>query len=576
VSPGVAFGHVYLVDRRKLAAPKRHIAAALVEDEVARLDRGLEEARLSLELLKERAPDHAAILEAHILMMEDPLLVEGARGRIRGARQCAEWALRATVHEIRARFDALDDPYFRERKSDLDAVGERVLAALLHQHARPVDAVPDDAIVIAHDLSPADTIALSHKKLRAFVLEVGGATSHTAILARALGIPAVVGCAAILEHAGTDDEIIVDGGVGEVVLRPSTRVTERYRGIARELALVDAEMLAEARLPAETPDGHRVPLLANVEFHDEIESALRHGAEGVGLYRTEFLFLRARTIPDDDAHALACTDALSLLPEMPAVFRTLDLGSDKLASFLDVPREQNPALGLRACRLGLVRPAILRPQLRGLLRATSCGTGAILLPLIGSVDELLQVREMITSEMDRLEDDGLPVWREVPVGVMIELPSAVWIADDLARHCDFFSVGTNDLIQYSLALDRSNEHVAHLYQPLHPGVLRALRHVVAAAKSHSRPVSLCGEMAADPLLLPVCLGLGFDTLSMPGVAIPRVKWALRRFPHEVAVQLVEACCALATAKDIEALVQLALVEHVPELLDAVAQSWDAT
>lgn len=570
VSPGIAIGHVHLVDRRKVRYPTHHIPPRQTEREIARLEAAFAEAVGALSAFRERvvlegAGEHTAILDAHLLMLQDPMFVDGARRHISDDRKCAEWAVRATVREIKRRFDALGDSYFRERRSDIDFVGERVLEALSKDAGRDMDTVPEDAIVVAHDLSPADTLALARKKVRAFVTEVGAATSHTAILARALKIPAVVGCAGALEVTGRNDDIVVDGTMGEVVLHPSRVLRAKYRGIARRRQLLDDELLAELPEPTVTADGHAMSLLANIELEDEVETALAHGAQGVGLYRTEFLFLQGGRVPSEGEHAATYTRVLDALGGRPALFRTFDVGSDKLSEHIPMPKEDNPALGLRACRLGLVRDDLFRAQLRGLLRATSNGRGSIMLPMISGLSELRQVKELIHDEMDRLEKEGIPVWREVPIGIMVELPSAVWVADRLAAECDFFSIGTNDLIQYSLAIDRGNKHVAYLYRPLHLSNLRAMRHVTEAARAAGIPVSLCGEMAADPLCTAICMALGFDTLSMPFAAIPRIAWAVRRLKKSDADTLLEDCLALTTAEEIERVVGAAMKDVLPEL-----------
>ncbi|MCC7072028.1 MAG: phosphoenolpyruvate--protein phosphotransferase [Deltaproteobacteria bacterium] len=566
-SPGVAFGHVHLIDRRRATHPKFHIPEQQAALEVQRLLAAVTEARLSLIALKERAPDHSAILDAHLLMMEDPMLLDGARRYITDEKRCAEWALRSAVHDIRGRFDALGDAYFRERRSDVDFVGDRILSAMTNTDSGRIEAAPKDAVVVAHDLSPADTIALSKRKVRAIVTEVGGATSHTAILARALDIPAVLGCAHVTERAGAGDLVIVDGSAGEVVLEPDEALIARYHGVADERALLFAALQREVGQPCVTPDGRRVGLLANIEIPEEIPAALASGAEGVGLYRSEFLYVNRAELPNEQAHAEACGAILDALGDKPATLRTFDIGSDKMAKAVKLPREHNPALGLRACRLGLARPPMLRTQLRGMVRAISARQrGSILLPMIGSVEELVAVREILDQEMHQLTAEGVPVWRGLKVGVMIELPAAVWIADELARYCDFFSVGTNDLIQYSLGIDRGNEQVAHLYQPLHPGVLRALEHAVGAAKRRGIPVSLCGECASDPALAPVLLGLGFDALSMPGQAVPRVRYVLSRFRFDDAKALLAECLRQERARDVEALVTDAVQRAIPQAI----------
>ena len=566
-SPGVAFGHVHLVDRRKATYPKHHIGELQVPLELERLMRAVGEARASLVSLKERAPDHAAILDAHLLMMEDPMLLDGARRYVLEDKRCAEWALRSAVHDIRSGFDALGDAYFRERRSDVDFVGDRILSAMVHTDPGRIDQVPADAVVVAHDLSPADTVALSKRKVRAIVTEVGGATSHTAILARALDIPAVLGCARVAERAGVGDFVIVDGSAGEVVLEPDDALIARYKGVAALRAQVFESLQRESALPCVTPDGRKMRLLANIEIPEEIPAVLAAGAEGVGLYRSEFLYVNRAEPPDEAAHAEACGAILDALGDKPATLRTFDIGSDKMAQAVKIPREHNPALGLRACRLGLARPQMLRAQLRGMVRAISARRrGSILLPMIGAVEELKAVRDILDDELARLAGEGVEVWRGIKVGVMIELPAAVWIADELAECCDFSSVGTNDVIQYTLGIDRGNEQVAHLYQPLHPGVLRALKHAADAAKRHGRPIGVCGEIAADPVLAPVLLGLGFDSLSMPGLALARVRYVLRRVRYDDSVALVEECLRQKRARDVDALVTETVQRAIPEAL----------
>jgi phosphoenolpyruvate-protein phosphotransferase (PTS system enzyme I) len=575
VSLGVAFGQVHLLDRRQRRYPRHRITQQQIPGELLRLQTAQGDARTALLALAERAGEHKAILEAHLLMVDDPLLVDGARKQVQNELKCAEWALKSCVTEIRAHFDALGDPYFRERRSDVDFVGDRMLDALLRQSGQsgpfaiplsnPDDGLPADCVVVAHELSPADAIAFSRRGVRAFVTEVGGQTSHTAILARALGIPAVAACPGLLQQAGQGDPVVVDGQRGRVVLRPEEKARAHFVAIAAKQARVQELLQQEADAPTTTTDGVTVTLLANIEIPEEIPAALAAGAVGVGLYRSEFLFLNRSDIPDAAEHAEAAAEILRALGDRPAVLRTFDLGSDKMSAAIRVPREQNPALGLRGVRLGFKREDAMRAQLRGMARALSLARrGSILLPMIGSVEDVLLARRWLREEQEALAKEGVDVWWELQVGVMIELPAAVWVADHLAEVADFFSVGTNDLIQYLLAIDRGNEHVAHLYDPLHPGVLRALQHVVAAGHKQGIPVGLCGESAADPRLTPLLLGLGFDSLSMPMTALRPVKHVLRRFAMTEARELFAACAAQKTAAAAHALLDEAIARH-PDL-----------
>lgn len=575
VSPGIAIGHVSLVDRRRVRFPKHHVPEDRVEEEIARLEAAVNEAADALVALADASTAHDTdegklILNAHLMMMRDPLLLESAKKEIETDLKCAEWALKTTVKVIRARFDAMGQAYFRERRSDVDFVGERILAALTKSGDRAAETVPEDAIVVAHDLSPADVLAFLKRRVRALVTEVGGRTGHTAILARAMEIPAVTGCIDVLELAGRGDEIVVDGTRGQVVLHPSRVVLAKYRGIAKRRALLEEELMVEADLAPVTPDGHTVAIHANIDLEEDVGNALAHGASGVGLYRTEFLYLRRATLPTVDEHVQSYRYVLDAMgATRPVVMRTVDLGSDKAAPSLRMPREENPALGLRACRLGLVERAVFEAQLRALLMASTAGDLRIMFPMVSGVQELREVKAVLDDVKNALTRERVPFAEDVKVGIMIEVPSAVWVADLLAEECDFFCVGTNDLIQYALAADRNNEHVAHLYRPLHPSMLRALTHVVEAGHARGLRVSLCGEMAAEPMHAAMCAALGFDSLSVPLTAIPRLKWAVRRFPMHDARALLEECRTKRTVDEVEETVHRAMRDALPELIAPV-------
>lgn len=569
VSDGIAIGQVFLIDRRHVPINKVHVPPELVDAEVGRLENAIGRTTVSLERLLEHTQNQNTeepllVLNAHLLMVRDPLLLEMATRQIQDERKCAEWALKSAVRAIRDKFDLLDDAYFRERRTDVDFVGERILAALTARDDG-VQEVPTDAVVVAHNLSPEDVITLLRQNVRGLVTEAGSKTSHAAILARALEIPAVVGCRGALELCGHGDPVVVDGRQGTVLIDPPDPVIEQYRSIAKSHAAFEEQCLAEADLPAVTPDGHRVAVLANIDIEDEVGSALAYGAEGVGLYRTEFLYIDGRRLPSLDEHRRAYRYVLEAMgPDRGVTFRSFDLGSDKEAAGVRTPHEANPALGLRACRLALQHPTLFRAQLRAVLSCHEGGKVSLMFPMVSGIDELLEVKALVESERAAMQDEGLTP-ADVRMGVMIEVPSAVWVADDLAQEVDFFSVGTNDLIQYSLAIDRQNQHVAYLYQPLHPANLRALKHVVDAAHRARIPVGMCGEMAADPLHSAVLLGLGFDSLSMPNVAIPKVKWALRRLSQRDATALVDECLRERSAAAIVKRVRRAMEDQLPDL-----------
>jgi phosphotransferase system enzyme I (PtsI) len=557
-SPGLAVGRAFVIDRRRIKTPKRHIGDDEVQTEINRFDAALMASsdqldRVKKKLQEKEGEEHFLILDAHQLILHDEHLVEPTRRRIREEKINAEWALRKTVEEIKNVFDAIEEDYFRERRSDVDFVGDRILRNLLGVDLAPV-MPPAGAIIVAHDLSPADTASLHRAACGAFVTDVGGKTSHSAILARAFEIPSVVGLEHITELVGNGDLLIVDGIRGEVIIRPTPEQCDDYRQRARSHIAFMRELMANRDLPAETQDGARVRLFANVEIVEEVPTALDHGAEGIGLYRTEFLYIDRPDLPLEDEHFMHARGVLRRLYPYPCTFRTFDLGGDKAAPFPGLAPEENPALGLRSIRLALKERALFKAQLRGLLRASVHGRMRIMFPMISGVGELRDARAVLDEARSELEKEGIPFDPKVPIGIMVEMPSAVMTADLLARECDFLSIGTNDLIQYSLAIDRVNEHVGYLYHPLHPAILRMIRYVVDAGHAAGVRVGLCGEMAGEPLFALVLLGLGLDEMSMNSTSIPVVKSVLRGARLGAARELAEHALSLPTATDIESLV----------------------
>ena len=568
-SQGLAVGRAFIVDRRKVKTPKRHIEENEIAGELARFELALDKSEQQLERVKRKlaereGEDHFQILEAHQLILKDEHLVDPTRRRIREERVNAEWALRRTVEEIKAIFDAIEDGYFRERRSDVDFVGERILRNLLGVDPTP-STPPPGAIVVAHDLSPADTAHLHRASCGAFLTDVGGKTSHSAILARAFEIPSVVGLERITEEVGSGDWLIVDGMRGEVIIRPTQAQMVEYRDLAERHQAYVKGLLENKNQPAVTPEGARLRLYANIELTEEVPGAVDHGAEGIGLYRTEFLYLDRSDLPSEEEHFMHARGVLRRLHPLPATFRTFDLGGDKVAPFLNI-EEQNPALGLRSIRLCLRERPMFKTQLRGLLRASSHGKMRIMFPMISGVDELRQARSVLDEARAELVAEGVTIGGDLEIGVMVEMPSAVMVADQLAREVSFLSIGTNDLIQYALAIDRVNEHVGYLYHPLHPAILRMVKMVVDAGHAAGIRVSMCGEMAGDPMYSAVLLGLGLDELSMNSSAIPAVKSVLRAAHLHDARELAKAALELPTAADVEALVGKKMREWFPNEL----------
>jgi len=561
-SPGISIGRAYVVDRRKIKTPKRHLDPQDVDVEVARFNAAISESNQQLERIKSKlvareGEDHFHILEAHQLILHDEHLVDETVRRIHEDKINAEWALRRTVESIKEIFDAIEDDYFRERRSDIDFVGDRILRNLLGEEEGPV-APPPDAVVVAHDLSPGDTAQLHRQAVAALVTDAGAKTSHSAIIARAHEIPAVVGLEDVTHAVGTGDLVIVDGTHGLVIINPEPATVAHFRARARREAAIGEALLANRDLAAETIDGHRVSLMANIDVLEEIEGAREHGAEGVGLFRTEFLYMNRTTLPSEDEHYHYARSVVEKMGGRPTTFRTFDLGGDKSAPFATTSQaEVNPALGLRSIRICLTKQGrpIFMEQVRGLLRASVHGPLRIMFPMVSGVSEIREAKAVVEECKAELTTRGEPFEPAVKVGVMIEMPSAALTADMIAPEVDFFSIGTNDLIQYTLAIDRVNEHVSYLYRPLHPAILRMLRFVADVGRARKIPVSICGEMAGEPLLALVVTGLGLDELSMNAVAIPVVKSVIRASTVAEARQLADQALTMSTPEDIEALVQ---------------------
>jgi len=559
-SPGIAIGVAHVLASR-VEIHERHIAAEQVDVEVKRFERALMEtdaqlARIQAQIAeREGDAEQYQILEAHRLMLSDVHLTDRARRLIRDEKAAAEWAVRKALDQIQAVFERIEDPYFRDRKSDVAMVGERLLRNLvgIGDSSSPEEA-PKGSIAVAHELSPADAAQLGRAEAAGFCTEGGGRTSHTAIVARALGLPYVVGVEGIGRRVWSGMTVVIDGARGEVILDPDEGALRRYDARA-EAARSRSERLAAIRdVAAQTGDGTAIHLQANIEMLEEIPIAVELGAEAVGLFRTEFLYLERADLPSEDeqyAHAVA---ALKSVGGRTITFRTLDLGGDKLPPSVRIPSGMNPAMGLRSIRYSLKQEDVFRTQLRALYRAGAVGPMQILFPLISGVAELRAAKKLCAQVSEELDREGIPHARKIPVGVMIETPSAAMIADLLAAECDFLSIGTNDLIQYSLAADREDEHVGYLYHPLHPAILRSLRQIVVAAEKTGCPVAMCGDMAGEAMLTWVLIGLGLRNLSMAPRQIPVVKSIVRATRLPDAERLLARALTMATEIEIEELV----------------------
>lgn len=561
-SPGVAFGHAFVLDSRRVRTPKVKLTIEDAGNEALRLktaidlsDRQLAELKDKLSQEGQHGADHALILEAHRMMLHDPMFLDAVRRLIEAENINAEWAVRRVAKRIKHQFDDLDDEYFRERRSDVDFVADRVVRNLMGQVVDEEVELPPDAVVVAHDISPADAAMLVKTgRVAAFVTDLGGQTSHTAIVARARETPAVVGLNRASESIRTGDLVAVDGARGLVLVNPSESQLALFRETLRQHLASEATALKTAELEAVTKDGFRLKLNGNIEFPEEIPSLLAHGAQGIGLYRTEFLFLNRATAPTEEEHYQAYKQVLEAMQGRPVTIRTLDLGGDKVPG-KKPEREQNPAMGLRAIRYCLQHRDMFRVQLRALLRASTHGNLRVMFPLISGLPELREARSELEHCRSELGRQGVPAGKRFPVGIMVETPSAAWIADRLAQESDFFSVGTNDLIQYSLAIDRQNRDVAYLYKPLHLAVLRTLENVVNAGRAAGIPVAMCGEMAGDPTFTAVLVALGFTELSMTAGQVAGVKSVVRQISRLESQELLRKAMEFSSAEEIERFVR---------------------
>jgi len=568
-SPGIAIGKAYLVDRRKAEIPRFFLVdLRYVPEEVERFHEAARRSQEELREIQGRIRDsvleeHAHILEAHIRMLQDRSLTQETVRRIREERINAEWALSKTLERFKAVLMASEDEYLRSRVADLDFVGERIIRNMAGLTQESVAHIQEEVIVVAHDLSPADTAQMNKEVIKGFVTDMGGRTSHTAIIARSLGIPAVVGLEKVVEGVHTGDTIIVDGFRGVVIISPRAETIRDYLDRRSRYQIAEEELLAFARLPGETLDGHRVTLHANIEMPDEIPVVLGHGGEGIGLYRTEFLYLNRADLPSEEEHYQIYKEVVERTAPYPVTIRTLDIGGDKLRVDSGGTCETNPALGLRAIRYSLREVQVFKTQLRGILRASVHGRVRIMFPMISGLSEIREAKRVLEQVKEELIREGVHFDDQIPVGAMIEIPSAVSIADFLAKEVDFFSIGTNDLIQYCLAIDRVNEHVVYLYEPLHPAVLRMVRSTVEAAHRCGIPVAMCGEMAGESMYIPILLGLGLDELSMNAMSIPMAKKVIRSVRMQECHRLAQKVFEFGTPEEIHRCVKEAVGSWFP-------------
>ncbi len=566
-APGIVVGLAFKLRREEWIIPKHGVSEAEIPGQIQLFEEALIQTRheiLSLQkrISEEMGKDSAQIFEAHLLVLEDRMLIEEVIGRLKNECLNVAYVFSKVLEKYIEVFSKIEDDYLKERIVDIKDVGRRILHHLLGKEGRAkvLSNLDKKVVVVAHDLSPSETAMMHKENVCGFVTEVGGKTSHTAIMAKSLEIPAVVGLHQATEKIKDEDLLIVDGPLGLVIINPDEATLNFYRQEENKLRNLAEKFLQVKDLPAITPDNYKVSIVANIELPKEVPSVKLHGAEGIGLYRTEYFYMNREDLPLEEEQFQAYKSVAEALSPYPVTIRTLDLGGDKFVSQLEIPHEMSPFLGWRAIRFCLARPDVFKVQLRAILRASALGKLKLMYPMISGVEELQQANQILQECKQELNKEGIPFDKDIQVGAMIELPSAAMTADLLAKETDFFSIGTNDLIQYSLAVDRGNEKVAYLYEPTHPAVLRMIKNIIEAGHNNDICVGMCGEMAGDAVMVLILLGLGLDEFSMPSLVIPQIKYIIRSVTMQEAKRIAQEALSLSTGKEVELFCQNKLRE----------------
>ena len=572
VSPGVVVGPVFLLTADDDYVQEYRVSPDNVPREIGRFEEALIETRRQIKRIQQdvvRAThrDGASIFDAHLMVLDDGKLIEEVIGEIRESGRNVEGALKFVAARYTEALSVVDDDYLRERTADIKDVVRRLLRNLSGKVGPVFEQLDRKHIVVANDLSPSDTAAMRKDVVQGFATDLGSPTSHTAVMARALEIPAIVGLHDITLRVSAGDEVLIDGNKGILIVRPTPERLQEYGKVIETRRHIETGLTTLKGKVAETKDGHRVVLSANVEGPEEIDTVLAHGAYGVGLFRTEYLFLTKDKLPTEDQQAEVYDKISGQLAPAPVIIRTLDIGGDKFLSDVRVPREMNPFLGCRAIRLSLAQPEMLKSQIRAILRASSRGNVKIMYPMISNAGEVIRANEILEEAKEELRAAKMPFDESIEVGAMIETPSAALTADVISEHVQFFSLGTNDLIQYTLAVDRVNERVAYLYEPTHPAILRLIKHTIDVGHKHKVWVGLCGEMGGDPVMAPLLVGLGIDELSAVPSAVPLVKDVIRNLTREEARELAERSLAARTAGEVLQYCRKLIEKVAPEILE---------
>ncbi|MBA3962527.1 MAG: phosphoenolpyruvate--protein phosphotransferase [Chthoniobacterales bacterium] len=571
-APGIAIGLSYVFTLESDDVMRYPITPGQITDEIARFESALIQTRIQILEMQQQIAEaigakDAGIFDAHLLVVEDQSLIDEVLRKLEADHCNVEFVFQEVANRFIASLSKIDDPYLRERALDIQDVTRRVIRNLQGKEARPFLSVEEPHILIAHNLTPSDTATMNREQVRGFALDLGSRTSHTAIMARSLGIPSVVGLHNVTELLTSGSNVLIDGYNGLLIVDPSEETLRAYREIERRQGALTEQLVRLRETKSTTRDGKHIVLSANIELPEEVESVLGQGAEGVGLYRTEFLYLNQSTLPTEEEQFEIYRSVAQRLAPHPLIIRTLDLGGDKISDNIENGDEMNPFLGWRAIRFCLENLDIFKAQLRAILRASVAGNVKMMFPMISGLDEVRSGLAVVAECKEELRREGRVFADDLEIGAMIEIPTAAIVADLLAREVDFFSIGTNDLIQYAVAIDRTNERVAHLYEPTHPGVVRLLKMVADAAHAHDIWVGVCGEMAGEVLFTPLLLGLGMDELSAGASLVPRVKSAVQSLTMTECERLLEEVLQLDTPSAVLARCTELAQKNYPELLN---------
>jgi phosphoenolpyruvate-protein phosphotransferase (PTS system enzyme I) len=569
-APGIVVGRAHIFGTQAMRPTERVITEKEIPREIEKFKKALSKTRKELldiekKISKEMGVEHGRIFGAHLLVLEDSVLINEVITRLKKTRKNIAFVFTEVLNKYISALSGAKDEYLRDRITDITDVAKRVLKNLIGTREKNLEDLEEKCVVIAYDLSPSDTAMMHRGRVLGFATDIGGRTSHTAIMAKSLEIPAVVGLETVTDIIKDGDQVILDGIHGMVIVNPTPKVIKKYTEDKIKYEGIERELIELKSLPGETLDGKKIIVAGNIELPEDVSSVISHGAQGIGLYRTEYFYMNRSDLPTEEEQFNAYRSVATRMKPAPVTVRTLDLGGDKFLSQLDVPREMNPFLGWRAIRFCLARPDIFKVQLRAMLRASAYGNLKIMYPMISGVSEFNQANGLLEEVKEELRAEKIPFDEEIPVGAMIEVPSAAITSDIIAKQASFFSIGTNDLIQYSLAVDRVNEKIAYLYEPAHPAVLNLIKMVIDNGHREGIPVGLCGEMAGDISLTMILMGLGLDEFSTSPIAVPEIKKVVRSVNYSKAKEVAEIAMKFTTGEEVRDFARKKLMELVPDL-----------